>query len=476
MSAHIKNAIKPIAARAVVADLVERARVAQIIYARYSQQQLDEVVAAVGWAIMHPKRNRMLAELAVKDTGLGNVPDKIVKNHRKTLGLLRDLQGAISTGVIAEYPDQGITEIARPVGVVAAVVPSTNPGATPANNIINALKCGNAVILSPSPKGYSTCAKLVAYIHAELKRVGAPLELIQMLPAPVTKESSTELMKQADLVVVTGSQNNVRAGYSSGTPALGVGTGNVAVIVDDSADVADAAAKIMASKIFDNATSCSSENSVIVHAKIYHAMLAALAKQGGALLIAAEKATLQKAMFPGGHLSPAVTAQSVSKICAIAGLTRPELVNCKCLLVEETGTGKDSPYSGEKLSPVLTVYRANHFDHAFNIMRGIYDYLGNGHSCGIYTENEDHIRRLGLEMTVCRVIVKQAHTFATGGSFDNGLPFSLSMGCGTWGGNSFSENLNYRHFLNITRIVRVIPEDKPSEEDLFGPFWKKYGK
>ncbi len=476
MSAHIKNAIKPIAARAVVADLVERARVAQIIYARYSQQQLDEVVTAAGWAIMHPERNRLLAELAVKDTGLGNVPDKIVKNHRKTLGLLRDLQGAKSTGVIAEYPDQGITEIARPVGVVAAVVPSTNPGATPANNIINALKCGNAVILSPSPKGYSTCAKLVEYIHAELKRVGAPLDLIQMLPAPVTKESSTELMKQADLVVVTGSQNNVRAGYSSGTPALGVGTGNVAVIVDDSADVADAAAKIMASKIFDNATSCSSENSVIVHAKIYHAMLAALAKQGGALLTAAEKATLQKAMFPGGHLSPAVTAQSVSKICAIAGLTRPELVNCKCLLVEETGTGKDSPYSGEKLSPVLTVYRANHFDHAFNIMRGIYDYLGNGHSCGIYTENEDHIRRLGLEMTVCRVIVKQAHTFATGGSFDNGLPFSLSMGCGTWGGNSFSENLNYKHFMNITRIVRAIPEDKPSEEDLFGPFWKKYGK
>ena len=402
--------------------------------------------------------------------------DKIVKNHRKTLGLLRDLQSAKSTGVVAEYPDQGITEIARPVGVVAAVVPSTNPGATPANNIINALKCGNAVILSPSPKGYSTCEKLVEYIHAELKRVGAALDLIQMLPSPVTKESSTELMKQADLVVVTGSQANVRAGYSSGTPALGVGTGNVAVIVDDSADVNDAAAKIMASKIFDNATSCSSENSVIIHAKVYDAMLAALAKQGGELLTAAEKATLQKAMFPGGHLSSAVTAQSVRKICAIAGLTRPGLVGAQCLLVEETGTSPDHPFAGEKLSPVLALYRARDFDHAFNLMRGIYDYMGDGHSCGVYTENEDHIHRLGLEMTVCRVIVKQAHTFATGGSFDNGLPFSLSMGCGSWGGNSFSENLNYRHFMNITRIVRVIPEDKPSAEDLFGPFWKKYGK
>lgn len=466
----------PSPAKETVAQLLRRARAAQNIYGRYSQQQLDEVVTAAGWAIMQPERNRLLAELAVKDSGLGNVPDKIAKNHRKTLGLLRDLKGARSTGIIAEYPDRGITEIARPAGVVAAAVPSTNPGATPANNIINALKCGNAVVLSPSPKGYSTCAKLVEYIHAELERVGAPSDLVQMLPSPVTRESSTELMKQADLVVVTGSQNNVRAGYSSGTPALGVGAGNVAVIVDDSADVGDAAAKIMASKIFDHATSCSSENSVIIHAKVYDATLTALAKQGGALLTAAEKATLQKTMFPGGHLSPAVTAQSVRRICAIAGLSRPDLVGAKCLLVEETGAGRDYPFSGEKLSPVLTLYRASDFDHAFNIMRGIYDYMGNGHSCGIYTENEDHIRRLGLEMTVCRVIVKQAHTFATGGSFDNGLPFSLSMGCGTWGGNSFSDNLNYRHFMNITRIVRTIPEYTPSEEDLFGPFWKKHGK
>jgi sulfoacetaldehyde dehydrogenase len=463
-------------AREKVAELVRRARVAQRAFERASQLELDEAVTAVGWAIMKPGHNRELAEIAVRDTGLGNVEDKVIKNHRKTLGLLRDLKGAISTGVIADYPDRGITEFARPVGVVAAVVPSTNPGATPANNIINALKCGNAIILSPSPKGCSTAAKLLEYIHAELDRVGAARDLVQMLPQPITREMSTELMKQADLVVVTGSQNNVRAGYSSGTPALGVGTGNVAVIVDESADCADAAAKIMRSKIFDNATSCSSENSVIVHDRVYDRMLAALSKEGAALLTAAEKDRLQQTLFPGGRLSPACTAQPASKICALAGLTRTELLNAKCLMVEETGTGKNHPYSGEKLSPVLTIYRARDFDHAFNLVRGIYDYLGNGHSCGIYTENEAHIQRLAREMTVCRVIVKQSHAFANGGSFDNGLPFSLSMGCGTWGGNSFSENLNYKHFMNITRIVRVIPEDKPAEEDLFGPFWQKYGK
>jgi sulfoacetaldehyde dehydrogenase len=460
----------------VVASLIARARAAQRAYGGYDQSRLDETVAAAGWAIMEPGRNRTLAEIAVRDTGLGNVADKIVKNHRKTLGLLRDLKGARSTGVIAEYPERGIVEIAKPAGVVAAVVPSTNPGATPANNIINALKCGNATIVAPSPKGYSTCAKLLEYIHDEFRRIGVPTDLVQMLPSPVTRELTNELMKQADLVVVTGSQNNVRAGYSSGTPALGVGAGNVAVIVDDTADCDDAAAKIMRSKIFDNATSCSSENSVIIHTAVYDRMLAALAKEGGGLLTPEEKALLTRTMFPGGKLSPAVTAQSVRRICAVAGLTRPELVSARCLLVEETGTGSGHPYSGEKLSPVLAVYRARDFDHAIGTMRAIYDYMGNGHSCGVYTENEAHVRKLADTMTVCRIIVKQAHTFATGGSFDNGLPFSLSMGCGTWGGNSFSDNLNYKHFMNITRIVRTIPPNEPTVDDIFGGYWAKHGR
>jgi sulfoacetaldehyde dehydrogenase len=463
------------AARETVSELIRRARGAQRIFERSTQAQLDEAVTAVGWAIMNPDHNRELAEIAVRDTGLGNVEDKVVKNHRKTLGLLRDLKEAISTGVLAQYPDQGITEFARPVGVVAAVVPSTNPGATPANNVINALKCGNAIVLSPSPKGYTTCARLVEFVHAELKRIGAPLDLVQLLPQPITRELSTELMKQADLVVVTGSQNNVRAGYSSGTPALGVGTGNVAVIVDQTADCTDAAAKVMRSKIFDNATSCSSENSLVIHDKVYDRMVAALTAEGGALLTPAEKATLQQALFPGGRLSPACTAQSVAKICSVAGLKRAELVRSRCLMVEETGTGKDYPFSGEKLSPVLTLYRARDFDHAFAIVRGIYDYLGSGHSCGVYTENEAQIERLAREMTVCRVIVKQSHTFANGGSFDNGLPFSLSMGCGTWGGNSFSDNLNYRHFMNVTRIVRQIPPREPTVDDIFGAYRRKYG-
>jgi len=467
--------VAEIAVKESVARLIARARSAQNIAAGYSQTKVDELVLAAGWAIMEPGRNRVLAELAVRDTGLGDVEDKVTKNHRKTLGLMRDLQGAKSVGVIAEYPSKGLVEIARPVGVIAAVVPSTNPGATPANNIINALKGANAVVLAPSPKGYSTCARLLEFIHAEFARIGAPIDLVQMLPQPVSKTMSEELMRQADLVVVTGSQANVRAGYSSGTPALGVGAGNVVVIVDADANLADAAAKIALSKTFDNATSCSSENSAVLLAPIYDRMLAEFARQGAVLVSAAEKAKLQAVMFPNGKLGSATTAQPVAKICALAGITRPEAVKARFLLVEETGTGRDFPFSGEKLCPLLTIYRARDFDHAFALTQSIYDYQGNGHSVGIHSHNDTHIMRLGLEMTVCRVIVNQAHCIANGGSFDNGLPFSLSMGCGTWGGNSFSENLNYRHFLNTTRIVRTIAPNEPNAIDIFATYRSKYG-
>ncbi len=245
-------------------ELVARARAAQRIANDYDQERVDELVAAAGWAIIEPARNRELAELAVADTGIGNVDDKIRKNHRKTFGLLRDLKGARSVGVISEDPARGLIEIARPVGVVAAITPSTNPGATPANKIINALKGRNAVIVAPSPKGWTTCARLIEFIHQQLDRIVAPRDLVQMLPAPVTKELTLELMRQADLVVATGSQANVRAAYASGTPAFGVGAGNVAAIVDETADLATAAEKILRSKTFDNATSCSSENSVVL--------------------------------------------------------------------------------------------------------------------------------------------------------------------------------------------------------------------
>ncbi|PZP97942.1 MAG: sulfoacetaldehyde dehydrogenase [Variovorax paradoxus] len=467
-----------------VAALVARARAAQQLAEGYDQQRVDELVAAAGWAIMEPARNRALAELAVADTGIGNVDDKIRKNHRKTLGLLRDLQGARSVGVIHEDAEKGITEIARPVGVVCAVTPSTNPAATPANKIINALKGRNAVIVAPSPKGWSTCAQLIAHIHAQFDRIGAPRDLVQRLPAPVDKASTHELMRQCDLVVATGSQANVRAAYTCGTPAFGVGAGNVASIVDESADAALAAERIVLSKTFDNATSCSSENSLVAVAGAAAPLLAALQARGAVLLDAARKAELQQFMWPEGKLSPAAIGQSAARIAEKmaaregAGRSAWQAIAAgqpRMLVVEEDGFGDAHPYSGEKLSPVLALYRVADFAQAADTVRQLYAYQGAGHSVGLHTTLPERALELGQQLPVARVILNQAHCIATGGSFDNGLPFSLSMGCGTWGGNNFSDNMNYRHYLNITRVSRPIPERVPSEREIFGSFFDKYG-
>ena len=460
--------------KAGIAAIVDRAQAAQEIYTHYDQAQVDEVVTAVGWTLINRENSHLLTEMAVKDTGIGNYADKITKNYRKTMGLLRDLKGAKSVGVIAEYPEKGLVEIARPIGIVGAVVPSTNPVATPFNKTINALKGRNAIILAPSPKGAHVCAKLVELIHLELQRVGAPLDLVQHLPLPINKADSHELMRQVDLIVATGSGNNVRACYESGTPAIGVGAGNVPVIIDDSADLADAAAKVSASKTFDNATSCSSENSLVIVDKVYEDMLAALRQQGGRLLNPEQKTQLQNNLWVDGHLNPELIAQTAGKICEKTGLTGNEMEGVSFLMVEESGIGSDYPFSDEKLSPVLTIYRATDFDDAFEIVSRILDHKGKGHSVGIHSSNDEHIMRLGLEMDTCRVIVNQAHCFATGGSFDNGLPFSLSMGCGSWGGNSIADNMNYRHFLNTTRIARTIPSNEPSESDIFADYWDKY--
>ncbi len=476
MAAVAEKSAATLAAKEIVGALIARARVAQRVYEGYDQMRVDEVVTAAGWAIVKPENNRRLAELAVHDTGLGNVPDKLAKNERKTMGLLRDLKGAKSVGVIAEYPDLGIVEIARPVGVVAAITPSTNPGATPANKIINAVKGRNAVIVAPSPKGWSTAALLLEYVHAELDKIGAPRDLVQVLPSPVTKDTTYELMRQADLVVATGSQANVRAAYASGTPAVGVGLGNVAVIVDSTAALADAAAKIRDSKCFDNATSCSSENSVVIVEAVYAGMLAELAKAGGALLDSQEKEQLRAAMWPNGKLNPAIMARPVADIVRLAGLTREGLAGAKFLMVEEAGVGGKFPFSGEKLSLVLTIYRVRDFNHAFDTVCEIYAHQGAGHSVGIHTKDDAHVMRLGLELASARIIVNQAHAIANGGSFDNGLPFSLSMGCGTWGRNSISENMNYRHYLNTTRIVRTIPARVPTTGDIFGDYHAKHGR
>jgi sulfoacetaldehyde dehydrogenase len=443
-------------------------------FADAGQARVDEAVTALAWSLYKPEHATSLAERAVEATGLGNVESKITKNQRKTFGTLRDLLRVKTVGIIDEDPARGIVKWAKPVGVVAAITPSTNPSATPVNKAMMALKGRNAVIVAPSPAASGITGETVDLMRAELNKIGLPEDLVQILPAPVNRELTTALMKACDLIVCTGSQNNVRGAYSSGTPAIGVGAGNVPVIIDTSADLDDAAAKIRDSKIFDNATSCSSENSVVIPEAIYEDAIAALERAGG-WRATEYKDRIEAALWPDGKLSRHLIATDADVFADGAGLPE-EAKGAKFFLVEDEGIGKGHPFSGEKLSLVLTVYRAKDWPDAKRIVRKVLDHQGRGHSTGIHTQDMARARELAAETDVVRVLVNQAHTFGNGGGFNNSLSFTLSMGCGTWAGNSIDENLNWRHFINVTHLVTTIPEDKPAEEELFGDYWDKYGK
>jgi len=438
-----------------------------------TQEQIDEMVTAVAWALYKPENARAMAELAVEDTGIGNVEDKVTKNTRKTFGTLRDLMRVQTVGKIDEQ--NGMARYAKPVGLVAAITPSTNPAATPVNKSMMAIKGGNAIIVAPSPAGWMTTSATVELMRDALAKIGAPKDLVQILPAPVTRSMTTLLMQRADLVVATGSQNNVHKAYSSGTPALGVGAGNVAVIVDSSADLEDAANKIVASKTFDNSTSCSSENSLVVLDDVYDAAISALTKAGAYRCTSSEIEHIQSELWKDGKLNRKLIASDANVFAEKLGFSE-QAQDCRLFLTEQSQFDAASPFADEKLSLVLTVYRARDFEHAQKLVNDIMDVQGRGHSCGIHTANQDNARRLAEEMDVVRVLVNQAHTFGNGGSFNNALNFTLSMGCGTWGGNSFSENLNYRHFINITHLVTEVAEDKPSEDELFGAYLAKHGQ
>ncbi len=461
--------------REAVDELMTRARAALRSLAGASQARVDELVTAVAWSLYKPEHARALAEMAVRDTGIGNAADKVIKNRRKTFGALRDLMRVKTVGIIESDPERGLVKYGKPVGVVAAITPSTNPVATPVNKTMMALKGANAIIIAPSPAGWPSTNAAVAFMRGALQRAAASPDLVQILPQPVTRELSGELMRRADLVVATGSQNNVKAAYGSGTPGIGVGAGNVPVIIDSSADLDDAAEKICASKTFDNATSCSSENALIILDDVYDDAMAALQRAGGYRAGDADKKKIRRRLWVDGKLNRDLIAKDAGVFAGRVGLGAGA-DGARFFLVEEQAFDPASPFADEKLSLVATVYRAADFNHAAHLVAEVLQVRGRGHSCGIHTRDAEHSARLAEQIDVVRVLVNQAHALGNGGSFDNGLNFTLSMGCGTWGGNSISENLNYRHFINITHLVRTTAEDKPTEADLFGDHFARYGR
>ncbi len=463
---------------AVIAALVAKARAAQSIAASWSQERLDEVVFAVGWSVYKDENIRVLARAAVDETGMGVYEDKLVKHKNKVMGVLRDIKGARTVGLMEVDEVKGIYKYAKPVGVVGALAPVTNPTATPASNGLSILKGANAVIFAPHPKAKGATRLACEYMRAALRTAGAPEDLVQCVENP-SVELTGELMRQVDLVVATGGGAMVKAAYSSGTPAYGVGPGNAVQLLCEDADPEDAAAKISTSKCFDNATSCSSENTAVVHAAVYDAFLAGLLSRGGYLCSAGEKAKLRawvwtKSKSGAEGLNPAVIAHNARVIASGAGFPVPE--GTKFLIVEGTPDIESDKFFHEKISPVLTLLKCSNFEEGRAFVVRITDECGTGHSSGIFSFRKDYISRMGETMKSSRIMVRQPMVSGNGGAFFNGMPSTVTLGCGTWGGNITTENIHWRQFVNVTWLAMPIEPNRPSDEEIFGATWARYGK
>jgi len=453
-------------------SLISRARKAQEAIENYSQEEVDLMVSAVGWETY--KQADAIARLAVEETGMGVYEHKRVKHQKKTLGTLRDMQGVKTVGVIENDPVKGLIKIAKPVGIIGALTPVTNCEATLPAKALPALKCRNAIIFAPHPRAKKTAAMVCQSMWRGLQKIGAPLDLIQYIKEP-SIEYAKELMSKVDLVIATGGESMVKSAYSSGTPAYGVGAGNAVVIVDESADLPAAAQKIYLGKTFDNATSCSSENSVVIQNSVYDEMVRQLKAQGAYLCSEQERDRLKQLMWSDGiHLNGNIVAQPVEKIAELAGIDIPS--GTTMLLVEGKHIGADDPFCREKLSLVLTIWKYERFNDAIDMIEAITAMNGRGHSCGIHTTNEDHILELGKRVKVSRIMVNQSHSLGNSGNYNNGMPFTLTLGCGTWGGNITSENIHWKHYMNVTWVSKPIPPVEPDQQALFGEYWQKFGE
>jgi sulfoacetaldehyde dehydrogenase len=458
-----------------ITEQIERARNAMKAIEHYTQAETDELVMAIGWHVV--KECEALAKLAVEEGGFGNYNDKISKIRLRVTGTIRDMQDTKTVGIVEEDSDKALVKIAKPVGVVAAIIPSTGPDATPPMKALCAVKGRNAIIVAAHPKTQKSSELAVDLMRKGCKAMGVPEDLIQIIQKPSIAKTK-ELMSQSDLIVATGGAEMVKSAYSSGTPAYGVGVGNTVHVIDETADLDDAAFTIAKAKTFDYATSCLADNSVVAHEAIYASLVEKLVQQGAYICNAEEKARLQKIMWPKGGPIPSldVIAKPPEHIAKLADISLPE--GRTFLVVDETGTGPEYPFSGEKLSVVLTLYRYNNsIDEAVDLVNRITEYQGLGHSCGIHTKNDKHVDALAFGTRTGRVMVNQNMNEGAG-SPRNGLPFTLSLSCGTWGRNITTENVNCRHFVNLTWVSRVVPNPKkpPTDEELFSEYWAKHGK
>jgi succinate-semialdehyde dehydrogenase len=452
--------------RSQVKRLVAKARVAQAAYEAFSQEQVDAIVKGIGKYVYDSAA--MLARMAVDETGIGVYEDKIIKNQSKARVIWNNLKNKKSRGIIKEIPDANMVLIAKPMGVVGAVTPVTNPIVTPMCNAMFALKTGNAVIFAPHPKAEKCTEHLTEAFMDVVKAHDGPDDLVQMVRNG-SVETTQELMKDVDVVVATGGGGMVRSAYSSGKPSYGVGAGNVPVIIDRDVDLDDAAAKIVTGAAFDNGIICSHEQFVLTPEERYEDTIQAFLATGKVWFTADEGQVqkLRKLVLPGGHLNKQVVGKSPPEIGAMVGLAIPS--TARIILLPAKGTGTADVLAKEKLCPVVAILPYKTFEGAVAGAKANLLVEGAGHSAALHSHNEANIRFTGLELPISRLVVNQSSSLTAGGSLTNGFAPTTTLGCGSWGGNSISENLDYKHLMNVSRIGKIIADKRvPTDAEIWG--------
>jgi succinate-semialdehyde dehydrogenase len=450
-----------------ISELIEKARTAQKEFETFSQEKVDQAVRAIGKAIYD--EGEPLARMAIDETRMGSYEDKIMKNKGKAMAVWNHLKNKKSIGIIRYLEEDGLVEVAHPKGVIGAITPVTNPVMTPMHNAMIALKGANAIIIAPHPAGKYVGAKTCEVMRAALDAVGAPVDLIQCIdPEMVSVESSGLLMGMADICVATGGPGMVKAAYSAGKPAYGVGAGNMQCILDQDADFVDAVPKIIRGRCYDNGVLCTCEQNVICPQGKLNTVIEEFEKQGGYYIRDQENVNkLRDYVLPGGEINKKAVGLAACEIAKNAGFEVPE--GTKVLLARAKGAGVADPFSREKLFPVLAVYTYKTWKEAVDIAVANLEYEGKGHSCTVHSFTKENIEYAGVKLPVSRLLVNGIGSSGVGGAYTNSLVPTATLGCGSWGNNSISENLDYIHLVNISRIAYTDPTRKiPTPEEVWG--------
>jgi len=444
--------------------LITKSRIAQKEYDRFNQQQVDRIVREIAKVVFDNAIE--LARMAVDETRMGVYEDKIKKNQGKARILWHSLKGKKSVGIIDYDEKTGVALVAKSMGVIGIVTPCTNPIVTPMCNLMFVLKGRNSAIIAPHPRA-KKCAKcLVDLFNASISKFNAPENLIQIIEEP-SVELTNELMRDVDVIIATGGMGMVKAAYSSGKPAYGVGVGNVQCIIDRGVDIKDAVTKIIAGRIFDNGIICSAEQTVIAPEEDYENIIKEFVTNGAYFISGREeKDKLRKALFIDGVPNKDLIGQSIAEVSKAADISMPDETNV--ILVEADGIGSSDILCREKMFPVLATFKYRDFKDAVKIAQANLDYEGRGHSVSIHSNNRENIEYAAKNITGSRFLINQICATMNGGSFFNGLAATTTLGCGSWGNNSISENLDYKHLINICRIAYYNKDVKaPTDDELW---------